>query len=312
MDQLDRLRIFVRVAELGSFTRAAEALGLQKGVASVAVQQLENSLDARLLQRTTRRVELTHDGRACYERARDLLADADDLGALFRQTPQRLAGRLRVDMPTGIAQYHVIPHLQEFTAPHPALQLEISATDRRVDLIREGFDCVVRVGRVEEPSLVVRPLGLARVITCASPAYLARHGTPRTLADLAGHRLVRYSLNFGNQAEGWEYFDGAQYRELPMDNSITVNNAAAYSAACLAGYGLIQVPLIGDGPHLATGALVHVLPQYEAEPMPVSLLYPHRRHLPLRVRAFMDWVAALLQPLLLQPAASPAPPARKK
>ncbi len=122
MDRLDQLKVFVRVTELGSFTRAAEALGMQKGAASTAIQQLENTLGARLLQRTTRRVELTQDGRACYERARDLLADADDLEALFRQTPQRLTGRLRVDMPAGIAQYHVIPRLPEFTEPHPALR----------------------------------------------------------------------------------------------------------------------------------------------------------------------------------------------
>lgn len=302
MDRLDQLKVFIRVAELGSFTRAAEALGMQKGAASTAVQQLENTLGARLLQRTTRRVELTQDGRACYERARDLLADADDLEALFSQTAQRLSGRLRIDMPAGIAQFHVIPRLPLFTDPHPGLQLEISATDRRVDLIREGFDCVLRVGRVEDPSLVVRPLGHARVVTFASPAYLARHGTPRTLEDLAGHRLINYAVNFGGQPEGWEYFDGKDYRELPMQPSVTVNNAAAYDAACLAGYGLIQVPLFGAGRHVEDGSLVQVLPQYEAKPMPVSLLYAHRRHLPLRVRAFMDWVAALLRPMLVEAA----------
>jgi DNA-binding transcriptional LysR family regulator len=298
MDRLDALRVFLRVAELGSFTRAAESLSLQKGAASVAVQQLENQLGARLLQRTTRRVELTQDGRACFERAKDLLADVDDLEGLFRQSPQRLSGRLRVDMPTGVAQVHVIPRLPEFTREHPELQFEISATDRRVDLIREGFDCVLRVGRVEDPGLVVRPLGRARVFTCASPAYLAQHGTPRTLDDLAGHRLIRYAVNFGGRPEGWEYFDGNEYREVPLEGSITVNNAAAYNAACLAGYGLVQVPAFGAAHWLAQGALVQVLPQYEAEPMPVSLLYAHRRHLPLRVRAFMDWLATVLQPLL--------------
>jgi DNA-binding transcriptional LysR family regulator len=201
-------------------------------------------------------------------------------------------------MPTGVAQVYVIPRLPEFTREHPELQFEISATDRRVDLIREGFDCVLRVGRVEDPSLVVRPLGRARVFTCASPAYLAQHGTPRTLDDLAGHRLIRYAANFGGRPEGWEYFDGSEYRELALEGSITVNNAAAYNAACLAGYGLVQVPAFGAAHWLAQGALVQVLPQYEAEPMPVSLLYAHRRHLPLRVRAFMDWLATVLQPLL--------------
>ncbi len=300
MDRLDWLRVFVRVAELGSFTRAAESLGMQKGTASATVQQLENVLGARLLHRTTRRVELTQDGRACYERARDLLSEADELGALFQQSPQRLGGRLRIDMSVGLAQNHVIPRLPEFTNPHPDLTVEISATDRRVDLLREGFDCVVRVGTVMDPGVVVRPLGRARVVTLASAEYLARHGTPRTLEDMAGHRLIHYSPHFGSQAEGWEYFDGAQYRQLSLAGSITVNSAAAYDAACKAGYGLIQVPVFGDR-DVATSGLVQVMPQFDAEPMPVSLLYVHRRHLPLRVRAFMDWVAALLRPLLIDP-----------
>ncbi len=194
----------------------------------------------------------------------------------------------------------MIPRLPEFTTPHPGLQIEISATDRRVDLIREGFDCVLRVGRVEEPSLVVRPLGHARVVTFASPAYLARHGTPRSIEELAGHRLIQYAMNFGGHPEGWEYFDGSAWRELPLTSGITVNNAAAYDAACLAGYGLIQVPLFGAGRHVVDGSLVQVLPQYEAQPMPVSLLYAHRAHLPLRVRAFMDWIATVLKPLLIE------------
>lgn len=298
MDRLDWLRVFVRVAELGSFTRAAESLAMQKGTVSATVQQLENALGARLLQRTTRRVELTQDGRACYERARDLLSEADELAALFRQSPQRLTGRLRVDMSVGLAQNQVIPNLPSFTDAHPDLTVEISATDRRVDLLREGFDCVVRVGHVSDPGVVVRPLGRARVVTLASAAYLARHGTPRTLEDMAGHQLIHYSPNFSGQPDGWEYFDGERYRELPLAGRITVNSAAAYDAACKAGYGLVQVPVFGDR-DIETSGLVQVMPEYEAQPMPVSLLYVHRRHLPLRVRAFMDWLAALLQPLLV-------------
>lgn len=299
MDRLDQLRAFLRVAELGSFTRAADSLGMQKGAVSTAVSQLENALGARLLQRTTRRVALTQDGRACYERARDLLSEAEELESFFRQSPLKLSGRLRVDMSVGLAQHHVIPRLPEFTDPHPDLLVEISATDRRVDLLREGFDCVVRVGSVVDPGIIARPLGRARVITLASPAYLRRHGTPRSLQDMAGHRLIHYAPSFSGQPDAWEYFDGESYQQLPLEGSITVNSAIAYDAACRAGYGLIQVPVFGVPPAVETGELVQVLPEYEAEPMPVSLLYVHRRHLPLRVRAFMDWIAALLRPLLL-------------
>jgi DNA-binding transcriptional LysR family regulator len=298
MDRLDALRVFVRVAELGSFTRAAESLSLQKGAASQAVQQLEASLGARLFQRTTRRVSLTQDGRTCYERAKDLLSDADELDALFRQSRHRLTGRLRVDMSSGMATQYVLPRLPEFTEQHPELQFEISATDRFVDVIREGFDCVLRVGRVTDGSLVARVLGYAPLITCASPAYLARQGTPRSIEDLAHHTLVHYAVSFGGKPEGWEYFDGTAYRSVPMAGSITVDNAAAYVASCIAGYGLIQVPAFGVVRSLGEGALVQVLKEFRAEPMPVTLLHAYRRHVPQRVRVFMDWVATLLAPQL--------------
>jgi DNA-binding transcriptional LysR family regulator len=299
MDRLDALKVFVRVAELGSFTRAAESLSLQKGAASTAVQQLEASLGTRLFQRTTRRVELTQDGRTCFERAKDLLSDADELGSMFRQTPQRLSGRLRVDMSAGLAEQYVLPHLDEFTRGHPELEFEISATDRLVDVIREGFDCVVRVGRVTDPNLVARLLGYAPLVTCASPAYLARYGTPRTIADLKSHRLIHYVTSFGAKPDGWEYFDGTTYRTVPMEGSITVNNAIAYHSACLAGFGLIQVPAFGVVRSLAEGAVVQVMQDHHAEPMPVSLVHAHRRHVPQRVRSFMDWLAELLAPQLV-------------
>ena len=303
MDRLDALKVFVRVAELGSFTRAAESLSLQKGAASAAVQQLEASLGARLFQRTTRRVSLTQDGRTCYERAKDLLSDADELASLFRQAPHRLAGKLRVDMSSGLAQQYVLPHLPEFTREHPELEFEVSATDRFVDVVREGFDCVLRVGKVTDTSLVARLLGHAALLTCASPAYLARFGTPRTLQDLEAHRLVHYVSSFGTRPDGWEYFDGTGYRTLPMAGSVTVNNAGTYHAACVAGYGLIQVPAFGVVRSLAEGTLVEVMKDHHAEPMPVTLLHAHRRHVPLRVRSFMDWLAALLKPQLLPPGA---------
>ncbi|MET0292335.1 MAG: LysR family transcriptional regulator [Steroidobacteraceae bacterium] len=297
MDRLHALRVFVRVAELGSFTRAADSLSLQKGAASTAIQQLEGQLGARLFERTTRRVALTQDGRACYERAKDLLADADEFDSMFRQAPNRLSGRLRVDMSAGMAQQYVLPHLPAFAREHPELEFEISATDRLVDVVREGFDCVLRVGKATDPNLVARVVGHARLITCASPAYLALAGIPRTPGDLGSHQLVHYVTTFGGKPEGWEYFDGTSYVSIPMSGRITVNNAAAYLATCVAGFGLIQVPAFGVSRHLAEGTLVEVLKDYEAEPMPLTLLHAHRR-VPQRVRAFMDWLTELLKPHL--------------
>lgn len=236
MDTMDTLRAFLRVAELGSFTRAAETLGLPKASVSTAVQRLEASLGTQLLHRTTRRVQLTADGTAFYQRSRDLLDDMDELQGMFQRDHSQLRGRLRVDMSAGIARQFVIPALPAFLAQHPQLEIEISGTDRRVDLVREGFDCVVRVGTVEDTSLVGRPLGVLRILNVASAQYLAQRGVPQTLEDLAQHDLVHYVSTLGQRSPGFEYHDGAQYHWLPMRGPVTVNNGDAYLAAARAGW----------------------------------------------------------------------------
>lgn len=298
MDSLETLRVFLRVAELGAFTRAAEALGLPKASVSTAVQRLEASVGTQLLHRTTRRVQLTADGAAFYQRSRDLVDDMDELQGMFQGDHAHLRGRLRVDMPGGLARSFVMPRLPEFLAGHPQLEVEISSTDRRVDVVREGFDCVIRGGHLDDTSLVARPLGLMRMINCASPAYLARRGVPRSIADLAHHDLVHYVGTLGQRPMGFEYRDGDGYRTVAMGGPVTVNNGEAYTAAAVAGLGIIQVPAIGMRSSLDTGALVEVLKDLPSEPMPINLIYAQRRHLPQRVRAFMDWVAQVLTPHL--------------
>ena len=295
MNLPDALQIFARVAELSSFTQAAESLGLPKASVSVTVQQLEGRLGTRLLHRTTRRVQMTQDGQALYERARDLLSDLDELQAMFQQGGESLRGHLRVDLPAGAARNIVIPRLPEFLRQHPQLEVELSSTDRRVDLVREGFDCVMRIGTLSDSTLVARPLGRLKQINCASPDYLQRRGAPRSLADLASHQLIHYAQTLGARPDGFEYFDGARYRSLPMPGALTVNNSAAYEAACLAGLGLIQAPEDGLRPHLERGALVEVLPEFLAQPMPVSLLYANRRNLAKRVRVFMAWIGEVMR-----------------
>jgi DNA-binding transcriptional LysR family regulator len=301
MNPLDAMLAFARVAELGSFTQAAASLGLPKASVSTSVQRLEALLGTRLLHRTTRRVALTQDGRAFYERCRDLLADMDELQTMFRPAHEALTGRLRVDMPLGAARQLVVPRLPEFLAAHPQVEVELSSTDRRVDLVREGFDCVLRVGPLSDSTLVARPLGHCLQKNFASPGYLARHGTPRTLADLVHHRLVHYVPMLGGRSAGFEYVDTAtgEARSVAMAGALTVNNSEAYEAACLAGVGLIQAPEMGLAPMLAAGRLVEVLPEFRAPPMAVSLLYANRRHLPKRVQAFMEWVAQVMQPVLV-------------
>jgi DNA-binding transcriptional LysR family regulator len=307
MSLTDDLAVFSRVAELASFTQAAQTLGCPKASVSAAVQRLEAALGTRLLQRTTRRVALTHDGRLAYERGQDLLADLEDLQTLFRADAAGLRGRLRVDLPMGSARHLVIPRLPEFLAAHPQLELELSTTDRRVDLVREGFDCVLRVGTLADSSLVARPLGAMRMINLASPGYLAQHGTPATLDDLAHHRLVHYAATLGARPTGFEVAEGDPpvVRFVPMAGALTVNNSEAYMAACLAGLGLVQVPESGMHSLRASGRLVEVLPGHRAAPMPVSLLVAHRRHLPRRVQAFMQWLSALMTEALATPATPP-------
>jgi DNA-binding transcriptional LysR family regulator len=292
MDRLQTLSVFARVAEMESFTAAAKSLGLPKATASNAVQQLEARLGARLLQRTTRRVRLTQDGAVFYERCKDLLADAEDVESMFQKTDEALSGRIRVDMSTPMARTRVIPALKTFLAAHPGVEIELGSTDRAVDVVREGYDCVVRVGAVTDTGLVARRLGELQLLNLASPAYLRSHGAPRSLADLERHFVVHYVGVLGQKPPGWEYFDKGEWKELPMRGRVTVNNAEAYIAACVAGLGLIQSP---THEHVRSGRLVEVLPKLRAQPMPVSILYPHRRQLPRRVRVFMDWLEATLR-----------------
>ena len=298
MNTLEAMQVFVRVAEHASFTRAAESLGLLKATVSVAVRNLENSLGTRLLHRTTRKVQLTLDGQVYYVRCKELLSEVDNLQAMFQRSGESLRGRLRVDMPSGIARLYIIPRLPQFLQAHPQIEFELSSTDRLVDPIQEGFDCVMRAGAPRDSQLIARPLGRLILINCASVDYLRRRGIPRTLADLAQHDLVHYVSTLGGKSEGFEYPESGGYRTLPMSGPVVVNNSDAYNAACLAGLGLIQAPEIGVREHLARGVLVEVLPQHRPEPMSLSLLYAHRRNLPKRVRVFMDWVAEILMPVL--------------
>ena len=301
MNPVEAMRVFLRVAELASFTQAADSLGLPKASISAAVQQLEAELGTRLLHRTTRKVQLTQDGQTFYERCQDLLADIDELKTLFQASGAELRGRIRVDMSIGIARKVVVPRLAEFLQAHPKIDIELSSTDRRVDLVREGFDCVIRVGTLTDSNVIARPIGEYLQLNCVSPGYLAKHGQPQTLADLAAHQLVHYVPTLGGKSAGFEYVDAdGEQRSIAMSGAITVNNSEAYLAACFAGLGIIQVPDGAVREHLARGELLEILPQYRAAPMPISLLYANRRHLPKRVKAFMDWVATVMQQYLLR------------
>lgn len=296
---LHELRIFATVAELASFSRAADQLGLAKGRVSTAVQHLEAQVGTRLLQRTTRSVRLTPDGERFLDRCKELLTEAEQLQAMFQPASTGLSGRLRIDLPNRLARDLVLPRLPEFLAAHPLLEIGISTTDRRVDLVHEGFDCVLRVGALVDSELVARPLGVLRMRNVASPAYLRAHGTPRTLADLAGHRVIHYMPSLNAQGAAWDYVDAdGRHRSLPMRAQVTVNGTDAYQAAALAGLGLIQAPALGIDALIAAGDLVAVLPEWHAPAMPVSLMLPNRRQLAPRVQAVMAWLTQVIAPHL--------------
>jgi len=290
--------IDVCVAELASFTQAATRLGLPKAAISIAVKQLESELGTRLLHRTTRKVELTQDGKVFYERCKDMLADFDELQSMFKTDQQALTGRIRVDMPITVARDVVLPALPGFLASHPELEVELSSTDRQVDLVREGFDCVLRAGDVKAPNLMVMPIGHYPMTNCASAAYVEQFGLPQCLEDLATHRLIHYVSTLGSRDRGFEYIDPDAPDKVifvKMPGALTVNNVEAYHAACLAGFGIIQVPRMGVCAELSRGQFVEVLPRFTAAPMPISIIYANRRHQPRRVRLFMSWLQQIMQ-----------------
>jgi DNA-binding transcriptional LysR family regulator len=298
MNLIDRLQIFTRVAELRSFTQTADDFGMPKASISTAVQQLEAELGARLLHRTTRKVELTQDGHAFYERSKDLLADIEETQTMFRHGGEGLRGRVRIDMSTAFARHAVIPKLPQLLALHPLLEVELSSTERFVDLVREGFDCVLRGGVVTDTGLIARPVGQMRMVNCASPAYLKARGIPETPADLSSHHLVHFVNLLGGKSGGFEYEVGGKDHRVPMVGAVTVNNAEAYSASCLAGLGIIQVPRVGVSHLLAAGQLIELLPRHVARPMPLNLIYANRRNLSKRVKVVMDWLAVVVSEYL--------------
>ncbi len=295
MDRIDQLRIFIRVAHSGGFTLAADQLGLPRPTVSLAIQQLEARLGTRLFNRTTRRMSLTQDGDALLERAIALVADSEELQ--FRHQGRVLTGRLRVDLPSRIARRQVAPELPTFFERHPGIEVDLGSSDRAVDLVHEGIDCALRVGDMPASSLVARPLGMFRLINCASPAYLARHGVPHTPADLLQHLAVNYASPSSGRVAPWEWEEQGELRTLVMHSRVSANNSETYIACCLAGMGLIQIPAFDVREHLEAGELVEVLADWRAPPMPVQIVYPHRRHLSRRVQVFSGWLGEIMAPL---------------
>lgn len=294
LDRIDLFRIFTRVVDTTSFTRAADLLGLPRSSVSAAIAELEGRVGARLLHRTTRKVSPTHDGLALYERCLRVVADVEEAEGLFRQGAKP-AGTLRVDVPGRIGRLIVAPSLPAFFKEYPGIDVTLGVTDRAVDLIGESVDCVLRVGSLTDSGLIARSIGELPLINVASSGYLAQHGIPYDIEDLKTHWAVNYASPSTGRVEPWEWVEDGVLQTLRMRSRVTVNGAEAYIACCLADLGLIQIPAYDVREHIRTGELVEVLPNHRAEPLPMTLLYSHRRHLSRRVQVFADWLIALLE-----------------
>lgn len=295
MDRFDSLRLFIRIVELGSFTRAAGALDIPRATATHAIKELEARLGARLLERTTRQVRPTLDGQAYYERCVHLLADFEDAESSLRNIATNPRGILRLDLHGTHATRIVLPRIDEFRARYPQIDLVVSSGDRLVDLVREGIDCVIRAGTPRDSSLVARRLAVMPEVICASPGYLERAGTPSHPDELAVHEAVGFFASSHTINYPFELVVDGERREYALASWISVNDAENYVACALRGCGLVQVPRYHVENHLREGRLVEVLADWKSAGVPVSALYPQHRQLSPRVRAFIDWVAGVYE-----------------
>jgi DNA-binding transcriptional LysR family regulator len=298
VDRIDAMRAFVRVVERRSFAQAAHDLMLPRSRVSEAVQQLEQRAGVRLLTRTTRQVAPTVEGEEYHRRWLPILAAIDAADAAVSETTP--AGPLRIDVHGTMARRFLFPELPAFLARYPGIQLHVGEGDRLVDLVAEGVDCVIRVGRPADSGLVGRRLGVLEEGTFASPAYLERHGVPRTVADLDGHRIIGFVSSATRAVIPLEFRTADGLVTVPLPATVTVTAAPTY--VCLAGHGLglIQVPRYRVAHELAAGILVEVLSDVPPEPSPVYILYPTGRHVSPRARVFLDWASATLMSKLKQ------------
>ncbi|MDP9095920.1 MAG: LysR family transcriptional regulator [Pseudomonadota bacterium] len=294
MDQLAALRAFVGIVETGSFTRAAATLGVPKPTVSKLVQHLEAHLNTKLLSRTTRRLAVTSDGAAYYERALQILSDLDELDASLTASQAKPKGKLRIDVSSSIAQSIIIPALSKFFTKYPDIQLDIGASDRQADLVADNVDCVIRAGVIGDLSLIARRIAELHMTTCAAPAYLDVYGTPEHPSDLERDHLVVGYLKWRHaEPHPLSFTRGAETLQITGRYRAAVNEAQTYLATALAGHGIIQVPSFMVRDHLISGAMRPVLPDWQVPGLPLHVVYPPNRHLSMRLRVFVDWTAQL-------------------
>jgi LysR family transcriptional regulator for bpeEF and oprC len=295
MDQLQGMRVFTRVAELGSFARAAHTLDLSRAMASSYVAQLEKHLGTRLLHRTTRKVSVSPQGALYLEHCKRILAEieaADDQLRLARNRPQ---GKLRVDVPVAFGKYLLLPAIPLFTQRYPDIALEVRFNDQYVDIAADRVDVAVRVGKLNSPDIIGKQIATSRLLTCASPKYLAQHGMPRVPEDLRKHRLIGHLRGNANRPSDWQFKqgDGAHSLRLPM--ALSFNTVDALTTSALEGQGIVQqLDLLVSG-YLSDGRLVEVLREHSCEGPPLSVIYPRATQHLAKVRVFAEFAGDLMR-----------------
>ncbi|SAK65709.1 LysR family transcriptional regulator [Caballeronia catudaia] len=291
MDRFQEMQVFVRIAERRSFTQAADDLQIPRATVTNLMKRLEERLGARLLERTTRSVRLTHDGEAHYRRCVRLIADLEEAEGSFRHAEPK--GLLRVNLQGTLARHFIMPALPAFMERHAQIELHIGEDDRLVDLVREGVDCVLRAGTLQDSSMIGRRVALLEQVTVASPAYLSREGVPDDLEALASHRAVNYLSSATGRVLPLEFTVGDSIESIELRAAVSVTGVELYTQAALAGLGIVQVPRYHIDDALEENRLQLVLPDLPPPPMPVSVLYPHNRQLSARVRVFADWLSEI-------------------
>jgi DNA-binding transcriptional LysR family regulator len=289
MDRLDAMRLFVRIVERRSFTIAAQDLEVPRSTATTVIRNLEARLGVRLLQRTTRVVKPTLDGEAYYRRCMAILDDIEDAEGAFNGALPR--GLLHIEVQGTLARHFLMPGLPGFLARYPDIELSMSESDRWVDLVQEGVDCALRYGRLRDSDLVARRVAVLERLTCATPRYLEKFGTPSGIDDLDGHRVVGLRSLTTGAITPLEFGDGADQRTVSVPSTLSVTGTESYLAGIRLGLGLAQVPRFHVEEDLRRGALVAILEDHPPPSVPVSLIYPHTRQLSPRVRVFLDWAA---------------------
>nr|WP_314628924.1 LysR family transcriptional regulator [uncultured Janthinobacterium sp.] len=295
MDKLDAMRVFVRVVETGSFTRAAQSMHMSRTSVTQLVQQLEARLRLKLLNRTTRKVNVTADSAAYYERIVPVLATLDEIETSLPGAAALPRGQLRVDVPSPLASMLLVPALPQFSARYPDIQLDMGASDRMADVIGDKVDCVIRGGEVRDQSLVARHIGDLQLAVYAAPGYLARAGTPSHPQQLqeAQHRIVRFRWGRDGSFPAVMQQGGARVT-VEGQHILSIDDGNAYLAAGLAGLGVLWLPDYMARPHVAAGALLPLFEAWQMAPMPLYLAYPPNRHVSKKLRVFIDWVADLM------------------